>query len=138
MSEQKECCACKEITYYKSCECGEIVEMICTCGEPISCCGQQMEKMTANTNEGQGAVEKHLPVVEREGDAVTIKVGEIFHPMEDKHSIQWVSLQTKQGMQRKYLPASGEPVARFALTDGDEPVAAYAYCNLHGLWKSEF
>lgn len=144
MSE-KECCNCKEVELYKSCECGEIVEMVCTCGEPVSCCGQRMERMTPNMTEGAapqgqkpvGAQEKHLPVVEREGDIITVKVGEIFHPMEEKHSIQWVTLQTRQGTQRKHLPPTGEPVVRFALIDGDEPQSVYAYCNLHGLWKTE-
>ncbi|MDD7285365.1 MAG: desulfoferrodoxin family protein, partial [Firmicutes bacterium] len=27
------------------------------------------------------------------------------------------------------------PAVEFALTEGDQLVAAYAWCNLHGLWK---
>ena len=57
--------------------------------------------------------------------------------MSEDHSIQWVYLLTRQGGQRKILPVDGKPIAAFRLTDDDQPIAAYAYCNLHGLWKTE-
>ena len=86
----------------------------------------------------EGASEKHLPVVETEGLHVTVKVGEIFHPMDGGHNIGWVCLVTKAGCtMRVCLTPSCEPVAHFTLEKGDSPRAAYAYCNLHGLWKAD-
>ena len=75
----------------------------------------------------EGAAEKHLPVVEQNGLRVTVRVGSIFHPMDQEHSIGWVCLVP--------LTPDCEPVASFTLEEGDAPAAAYAYCNLHGLWK---
>ncbi len=72
-----------------------------------------------------------------DGNIVTVTVGSVLHPMLDKHYIEWVSIQTLQGNQRKELSPGAEPVAKFALADGDKVVAAYEYCNLHGLWKTE-
>lgn len=85
----------------------------------------------------EGAGEKHIPVVEVNGRDVTVKVGSIFHPMTEEHSIGWVCLHTENGCQFVHLSPDKEPVARFALADGDRVVGAYAYCNLHGLWKCE-
>ena len=84
----------------------------------------------------EGAAEKHLPVVEQNGLRVTVRVGSIFHPMDQEHSIGWVCLVTKAGcIMRVPLTPDCEPVASFTLEEGDAPAAAYAYCNLHGLWK---
>lgn len=122
--------------FLKSKRCGNMVEVICSDGEnAITCCGEPMEEMTPNTSEG--ALEKHLPIIEVNGNTVTVKVGSVFHPMTEEHSITWVCLETKQGCQRKKLSPRADPVAVFAIVDGDEPVAAYAYCNLHGLWKTD-
>ena len=95
-----------------------------------------LEPITANSKEA--AVEKHIPVVEEGEEGVTIQVGSVLHPMTEEHSIAWVYLETKEGCQRKNLPPTGEPVAVFALAEGDAPVAAYAYCNLHGFWKTDY
>ena len=62
-------------------------------------------------------------------------MGSVTHPMEEKHYIQWISIQTEQGNQRKALKPGQEPKAVFAMAPGDKFVAAYEYCNLHGLWK---
>lgn len=126
---------CKPV-FLKSRRCDNMVEVILRDkGEAISCCGEAMEEMTANTSEG--AAEKHLPVVEVNGSEVTVKVGSVFHPMTEEHNIGWVYLETEQGGQRKMLRPSGEPVAKFALAGGDRPAAAYAWCNLHGFWKTD-
>ena len=82
-----------------------------------------------------GAHEKHVPVYTVEGNLVTVKVGEVEHPMVDNHYIEWVSLQTKQGNQRKFLKPGEKPEVVFAIVEGDEVEAVYEYCNLHGLWK---
>lgn len=123
--------------FLKSKGCENTVEVICSDGkDTITCCGEPMEEMKPNTSEG--AAEKHLPVIEADGNTVTVKVGSVFHPMTEEHSITWVYLETKEGCQRKNLSHTGEPVTVFALTEGDEPVAAYAYCNLHGFWKTDY
>ena len=81
------------------------------------------------------AVEKHVPVVTEDGNKVKVFVGEVEHPMVEEHYIGWIAIETKEGMQRKYLKAGEKPEAVFALADGDKLVAAYAWCNIHGLWK---
>ena len=92
------------------------------------------EPVTPNTTDG--AYEKHVPVIEQNGDFVTVKVGSVDHPMLDVHYIQWIVLETATGYQKHDLKPGEKPVATFAITDGDSVVAAYEYCNLHGLWKS--
>lgn len=101
-----------------------------------SCGSRALSQLVPNTSEG--ASEKHLPVIETNGTHVTVKVGSIFHPMGEEHSIVWVCLVSKAGcIQRVYLTPDCEPVAEFVLMEGDAPKAAYAYCNLHGFWKTE-
>ena len=81
--------------------------------------------------------EKHVPVVTREGDTVTVKVGSVEHPMLEAHYIKWIALQTEKGVQFRRLSPGDKPEAVFALVPGDTPIAAFEYCNLHGLWKWE-
>lgn len=85
----------------------------------------------------EGAGEKHIPLIEKTGQRIVVKVGSVFHPMTNEHSIGWVFLETGKGGQIVKLNTNSEPVAEFCVADGDEAVAAYAYCNLHGLWKME-
>ena len=80
------------------------------------------------------SIEKHVPVYSVKDGVVHVKVGSIFHPMNEDHHIEWISLQTKFGNQRKELCPTGEPSISFAICKGDEVEAVYAYCNLHGLW----
>ena len=94
-----------------------------------------MKPIEPNTSDGAG--EKHVPDITVDGQTVTVTVGSVDHPMLDAHYIQWIMLETKEGRQRKTLKPGEKPVAVFALTEGDSVVAAYEYCNLHGLWKSE-
>ena len=93
-----------------------------------------MKPIEPNTTDAAG--EKHVPVIEQNGSMVTVTVGSVEHPMLDAHYIEWILLETKQGRQRKTLRPGDKPVATFALVEGDDVVAAYEYCNLHGLWKS--
>lgn len=88
-------------------------------------------------SKADGAGEKHLPSVSTEGTIVTVRVGSIPHPMTEEHSIGWIYLETLHGEQIKFLCPDQEPMAQFAITADDKPVAAYAYCNLHGFWKTE-
>lgn len=115
--------------------CGNLVDMVNDSGVEMICCGQKMEELVANTVDA--AQEKHVPVIEIEGNKVTVKVGSVTHPMVDNHYIQWIYIKTKQGVQRKCLQPEQQPVAIFTLAEGDELVEAYEYCNLHGLWKKE-
>jgi superoxide reductase len=99
------------------------------------CCGEQMTELVPNTVDA--AKEKHVPVIKVDGKKVTVKVGSVPHPMTEEHLIKWIYLQTEGGAQRKCLNAGDAPEATFMLTEGDKPVAAYEYCNLHGLWKAD-
>ena len=114
--------------------CGNIVAMVKDTGVPVMCCGQKMTELVPGTTEA--ATEKHIPVYQVEGNVVKVQVGAVDHPMLPEHFIQWVSIQTRQGNQRKALKPGGEPKVCFALCEGDEVEAVYAYCNLHGLWKA--
>ena len=92
-----------------------------------------MQEIVPGTSDG--AVEKHVPVYTVEGNIVNVTVGSVEHPMLEEHYIQWIALQTKNGNQRVVLKPGDAPKAKFALVDGDEVVAVYEYCNLHGLFK---
>ena len=116
-------------------KCGNMIAMVKSSGVPVMCCGQKMTELIPGTSDG--AHEKHVPVFTVEGNQVHVKVGEVAHPMLDAHYIEWISLQIKQGNQRKELHPGEAPEACFALCEGDEVEAVYAYCNLHGLWKAE-
>ena len=123
-------------TKFYICEhCGNLVGMIHDSRVPMMCCGKKMTALEAGTVEA--SKEKHIPVITVEGNLVTVTVGEVAHPMTAEHSILWVYLQTTTGGQRKALEVGGAPTVTFALTDDEEAVAAYAYCNLHGLWMAE-
>ncbi|MGL4798219.1 MAG: desulfoferrodoxin family protein [Cellulosilyticaceae bacterium] len=126
---------CNNQKFFICKRCGNFVGTIKHTGAKLMCCGEAMTEVVANTQEA--ATEKHIPVVSVVGNVVEVMVGSVAHPMAEAHHIAWVYIQTKEGAQRKCLPVDGEPKASFALTDGDELVAAYAYCNLHGLWKVE-
>ena len=120
---------------YFICEhCGNIVTMVQDKGVPVFCCGQKMTPLVPGTVEA--AHEKHIPVYTVEGNTVHVKVGSVDHPMLEERFITWISLQTRQGSQIKYLKPGEAPAADFALTEGDAVEAVYAYCNLHGLWKA--
>lgn len=98
------------------------------------CCGKTMEELTANTVEA--SIEKHVPVVDVIGNVVKVQVGSAEHPMLPEHYIEWICLETENGHQFKKLAPGDAPVAEFVL-DQDKAIAVYAYCNLHGLWKTE-
>ena len=123
-----------EVKYFICEHCGNIVEKVVDKGVPVMCCGQPMKELVAGSVDA--AVEKHVPVDEQEGNVVNVTVGAVEHPMLPEHYIEWISLQTKQGVQRKMLKPGEAPKASFALCDGDEVEVVYAYCNIHGLWKA--
>jgi len=124
----------KNTKFYICSTCGNIVEMVQDSGVTPVCCGQKMTELVPNTVEASG--EKHIPVVTVEGDVVTVNVGSVDHPMQDVHFIEWVCVKTEKGIQRKHLNPGDAPNVTFHL-GGDKALAVYAYCNLHGLWKTE-
>lgn len=125
----------KEPKFFICKHCGNIITLLEDSGAPVSCCGEKMTQLTANTSDG--ATEKHVPVIEKDGNNVTVKVGSAPHPMLPEHHIAWIYLQTNLGGQFQYLEVGAEPKATFALSEGETVKAAFEYCNLHGLWKTE-
>ena len=121
--------------FYVCKHCGNIITYLNNAGVPVSCCGEKMSELIPGTTDA--AVEKHVPAVTVDGIVVTVRVGEVTHPMLDVHYIQWIVLQTTHGSIIKYLEPNQEPQATFVLADGEQAVAAYEYCNLHGLWKKD-
>ena len=114
--------------------CGNIIAMVEESGVPVECCGQDMTELVPGTSDG--AKEKHVPVFEVKDNKVHVKVGSEEHPMTKEHCIQWISIRTDSGNQRKELKPGESPKACFALCEGEELQEVYAYCNIHGLWKA--
>lgn len=106
--------------FYVCKHCGNIITFEENKGVPVICCGEKMSELVPGSVDA--AAEKHVPVISVEGNKVTVTVGEVAHPMLEEHFIKWIVLETAQAV--------------FMLTDCDKPVAAYAYCNLHGLWSA--
>lgn len=107
--------------------CGNIVEVIHEGADALVCCGESMKLQKENTVDA--ATEKHVPVI----DGKVVRVGEVDHPMEEKHYIEWIEAKGKSGEVSKVFLSPGEkPVAEFCF----EVVSAREYCNLHGLWKN--
>ncbi len=123
-----------EKRFYICEHCGNIIGMINSSGVPIVCCGQNMTLLEPGTVEASH--EKHIPVVTVDGNEVKVDVGSVAHPMVPEHSIMWIYLETDKGGHRKCLNPGEAPSATFALSD-EKPLAAYAYCNIHGLWKAD-
>ena len=126
---------CKEQRFFRCAICGKIIGMVNDVDVPTICCGEEMTYLVANTVDASN--EKHVPVVTVDGNLVTVEVGSEEHPMVDVHYIEWIYLQTEKGGQRKCLWPGEKPRATFALTDDDKALAAFEYCNLHGLWKAD-
>lgn len=116
-------------------ECGSIVQIIAEGQKAPTCCSKNIQELTPNTVDA--ALEKHVPVVTVEGNLVHVAVGSVAHPMLPEHYIQFIYLQTAKGGQIKTLKPGDKPEATFSLTEGDKAIAAYEYCNLHGLWLKE-
>lgn len=126
---------CSNQKFFLCKHCGNLIGMIHSSGAKVVCCGDEMTELVPNTVEA--SLEKHVPVVTTSGNTVTVKIGSVTHPMTEEHSIQWIYLQTENGGKRVCLAPGNAPEAVFALTADEKAVSAYAYCNLHGLWKSD-
>jgi len=121
-----------EIKFYKCKHCGQIITKILDTKVPVICCGDKMEEMIPNSTDA--SKEKHVPVVVKEGNKVTVTVGSVLHPMTEEHYIMWIVLSTNKGYQRKELKPGDKPEATFYIGDDEDELTAYAYCNLHGLF----
>ena len=113
-------------------KCGNMVAVVKESGVPVMCCGQKMSELVPGAVDA--SVEKHVPEFTVKGNVVEVVVGSVIHPMTEEHFIEWISLQTKFGNQRKQLKPGQDPKVCFKICEGDEVEAVYAYCNLHGLW----
>ena len=113
--------------------CGLMVEVLRGAGATPACCGEPMKLLTVNTVDASR--EKHVPVIEKTADGITVRVGSVAHPMEEKHLIEWIELLADGKVYRQYLAPGSAPEATFPVI-ADE-VSAREHCNLHGLWKGE-
>ena len=109
-----------KLEFYKCAHCGNVAVKLFDQGAPLSCCGEEM----------------HDPVVTL-GETIHVEVGSVLHPMMEAHFITMIVLETSNGFQVKHLQPGEEPKADFAVVPGEELVAVYEYCNLHGLWKAD-
>lgn len=121
----------ERLEIYKCELCGNIVEVLHEGKGELVCCGQPMKLFKENTVDA--AKEKHVPVVEKRAGGVTVKVGSVPHPMEEKHYIEWVELIVDGKAYRQFLKPGDKPEAVFDVKD--QKAVAREYCNLHGLWK---
>lgn len=123
-----------EVTFYRCEKCGNIVTKIIDGGPTPFCCGEKMVTLVPDSSDGAG--EKHVPIITVENEIATVKVGEVPHPMEEEHYIQWICLHTEKGLQFVWLKPGEAPEAIFAVAPDDSVIEAYSYCNIHGLWVS--
>ncbi|MCX6761652.1 MAG: desulfoferrodoxin [Candidatus Moranbacteria bacterium] len=117
---------------YKCNVCGNIVEVMHSGAGELVCCGAPMELKVEKTEDV--GTEKHKPVIEKTATGVIVRVGEVAHPMEKEHYIEWIEVITDNKIYRKFLAPGAEPYAEFCLEA--EQITARAYCNVHGLWKN--
>lgn len=123
----------KETRFFYCRHCGNIVTLVRDSGAAISCCGEKMIELKANVTDA--ATEKHVPVVDVGVGKITVTVGEVLHPMQEEHYIEWIALETKDRVEFKHLKPNDQPSAEFYNVASG---TVYAYCNLHGLWKADY
>ncbi|AUS97018.1 desulfoferrodoxin [Clostridium thermosuccinogenes] len=118
--------------FYRCEVCGNMVALLKNGGGTLTCCERPMNKLVANTSDG--AKEKHVPAITKEGGKIKVQIGSVVHPMIPEHHIEWIGLETDDKLEIVYLKPGMEPKAEFAeVSQG----TVYEYCNLHGLWKAE-
>lgn len=124
-----------EAVFYRCPICGNLIYMVDESGVVPTCCGAPMQRLKAKAQDM--GVEKHLPVVERTDEhTLKVKIGEMVHPMTPEHHIEFICVQTCDGVLIKHLDPTGKPEAEFKCCKGVVE-AVYEYCNLHGLWKTD-
>jgi superoxide reductase len=95
-------------------------------------CNEEMKILVAGSTDG--AKEKHVPVLESQGSGVFVKVGEIDHPMEEKHYIEWIEVDNGSYVNRYFLKPGEKPQVSFYVPN-QPGLVVREYCNVHGLWK---
>ncbi|MBD3253002.1 desulfoferrodoxin [Candidatus Pacearchaeota archaeon] len=126
--------AVKSLNQVYKCEvCGNIVEVVHVGGGQLVCCGQAMKLLEENTVDA--AQEKHVPVIEKTPEGVRVKIGDVEHPMEESHYIEFIEIIVNGKSYKKFLKPGDKPEAEFCIQA--ENIMAREYCNLHGLWKKE-
>ena len=120
---------------FKCMTCGNVIIKDKDDGSVPICCGAPMKELKANTEDA--AVEKHVPVLKFAANMVMVTCGEVLHPMEEKHYIEFIAIETDKGVKTEYLKPGDDPICSFTLDEGELFLGAYAYCNLHGLWKNK-
>ncbi|MBO7304787.1 MAG: desulfoferrodoxin [Clostridia bacterium] len=123
----------KNTKFYICPHCKNVITKLSDSGVGVVCCGEKMKELVPG--EVEASVEKHLPVVNYENGVVSVCVGSVNHPMTSEHYIPWVYVEFENGGFSKHLTPDSEPTVSFNVGD-DKPTAVYAYCNLHGLWKT--
>ena len=113
--------------------CGNVVEVLHAGEGELVCCGKPMELLTPKAEDT--GFEKHLPVIEKSQNKITIKVGSIPHPMEEAHYIEWIELTADNQVYKKFLKPGDAPEAIFEITA--DQVSARIYCNIHSLWQTK-
>ena len=125
----------EKMKFYRCSICGNILGQIKNGGGNLVCCGKPMDVMVANSVDA--SLEKHVPYAERVDGQLKISIGTAPHPMAEEHFIEWVAVCTDKGTQRIALVPGQEPVVYVCDADPEErKTTIYAYCNLHGLWKT--
>lgn len=122
----------EKLTVYKCEICGNIVEVLHSGRGELNCCGKPMTAMVENTVDA--AKEKHVPVIEKIEGGVKVSVGEVAHPMEEKHWIEWIEIIADGKVYRQFLNPGEAPAASFHIVADN--VTAREYCNMHGHWKA--
>lgn len=121
--------------FFVCAHCGKIIAIVKETNVPVLCCGSIMSEIIPSSTDA--SVEKHIPIFRVENGKVHVSVGSAEHPMSPEHYIEWISLQTTKGNQRKFLKPTDKPQVCFAICEDEEIEAVYAYCNLHSLWVSK-
>jgi superoxide reductase len=121
----------KQLEIYKCEMCGNIVEVLHGGEGELVCCGEPMNLLDAKTAD-QGK-EKHVPVIEKVDGGFKVKVGDVPHPMEDEHYIEWIELLADGKAYRQFLQPGQQPEAVFMVNA--DSAQAREHCNKHGLWK---
>lgn len=122
------------LKFYRCEKCDNFVVLLNE-AKSSACCDSSMTEIVPGTVDA--SKEKHVPVVKVNGSNVKVHVGSVDHPMEEKHYIEFIILETNHGFQKKDLKPGDAPEAAFALAEGEKAIRAYAYCNLHGMWAAE-
>ncbi len=122
----------KKLQIYKCEVCGNIIEVVNEGGGELVCCGKPMKLLEEKTNDVGN--EKHVPIIEKTENGIKVKVGEVPHPMEENHYIQWIEIITDDKIYKKELHPHEKPEAEFDVNP--DKIEVRIYCNLHGLWKN--